>query len=347
MLALLRAAVGVVALLAAGAAAAQDSGTASLPWIQGVTDPAGVAYLEAGGDASSRAAPRVWIQAGPLRQARLTAFSAGAAATLEGCIGTREDRCRPASAAREAAARRCLQSDQVTHYFTPARGRRVLCLSLLPDGTAVMPAAAVRAPFVDEVDARWEPRPAASRSYLHDLFRTAPAWSGSDRAIATVACQHVTTAVAAYATRDYMKDLQGAGRRAELTSPDLVWSWKYLARPQRAIRCGAARYTVDHVATPMGLLPDGTVLLYGRATVLRVRLSDGSTDAPASVLQRVAPRSYIEQVLAAAGSGCRDGHSPCPWTDAPGARTRDAEAGHALRWFEGLDRTVQRIFFRD
>ena len=341
-----RVAATIAAIVQAGAAWPAGAAELALPWLQAIPHPDPQAYLEIGGSGTAEA-PTVWVRSGGSVQAELTRFSLTPGDVAVGCLGTHGDRpCgRVPPPALLSAIEACLRTPAVTHYFVHRAGNAVHCLASLPEVAPAGLRQASGVAMLADFEPRWTPQPRSARPYLNELFASAPAWTPADAATAAVACQRPAQAIGAYSSTDFWKDTEKPGV-TELSAPHLVWSGKYLVKMPQPFACGAAHYRIDHVGTVLGMLPDGTVLLGGQGTVLRVRLRDGSTEAPRELLRRVAPRAYIEALLQAGGKGCVDNKSPCSWLAGKGQRAAgELESDYAVRWFEGLDRTVAQLFF--
>jgi hypothetical protein len=129
----------------------------------------------------------------------------------------------------------------------------------------------------------------------------------------------------------------------------LLWAYTYLVRHDKSISCSPARYFVDFVNKVYAFLPDRTVLLVGQGTMLRARLDDGSTEAPANLVHSVLPRQFLERMYFDGGVDCFDGRSkePCHWMDVESLKSDKSglETIYAKFWLEGFDRTVSRVYF--
>ena len=332
---------------------AADLQADTLPWLMSVNSAVRRAYVEVPmGTPEFANAFRVWLDLrdpADCPRIRLIQYARGNSPLIEGCIGSAREPCKlpPAQAALTQAVDTCLADKRAKQYFVASRVPRVICLSELSDriepGKEVAGIADVTA-----IDPRWEWKSNSSSYYLNDLFPTAPFWQQSDRDIAIVGCQRPASAIAAYSTRDSYKGLLSRPRAyAQLTSPHLVWAWTYLVLQAAPFRCGTARYSIDHLDNQFAILPDQTALLVGNRSVIRVRISDGSTDAPATQVQRIPPRGYIERMLLAGQPDCVAITSEvCHWVGKISTPTGGlSEVEYARRWFEGFDRDVRSIFF--
>lgn len=142
-----------------------------------------------------------------------------------------------------------------------------------------------------------------------------------------------------------------------LRHPDLRWSYLYLVGLEKRIACGDAHYDIDVLNSPLVYgLADNTMLIRGQRSVLRVRVSDGSTDASVQLVKRVPSRTFIETMQTDGGMGCQsDQEKPrCKWLVQQDwytyeKRYPDGSAGelfHSKFWFQGFDQAIKRIFFK-
>ena len=168
-------------------------------------------------------------------------------------------------------------------------------------------------------------------------------------------CYDFPYSLGAFAT-DKVSNIYSAKTPA-LRHPDLRWSYLYLVRAQKRIACGDAHYDIDVPNRPLVYgLADNTMLVRGQRSVLRIRVSDGSTDAPVHLVKRVPPQTFIETMQADGGAGCQSDNEklPCKWLLQQGWYTfekqyPDGSAGelfHSKFWFQGFDQAIKYIFFK-
>lgn len=340
------------------AAIAQEArvGVMSLPWMKTYAAAPHAAYLEVASNTNASAAHRrVWLYFPSSKLGgvdRLLAYADYPDPALRGCMGSSSTKCgmSPSQSAlllpRIAA---CFDNSKLNEYFVSSDASSFICLAKLVPELAPGPSTRNIALLIG-IDAR--SRPAHNPLLLNDLFATAPYWTPSDLGMNRIACTRMTHAVAAYSVREYWRDFDKPGKPTELSTQHLVWAQTYLARQHKPYRCGIARYYVDHVDRPLGILPDRTALVAGLSTVIRIRLSDGSTDAPSKLVRQVPAREYIDTILLAGRPDCvavNDiGQKTCHWIDERTPKfVPGSEDDYARRWFEGLDRTISRIYFNN
>jgi hypothetical protein len=220
-----------------------------------------------------------------------------------------------------------------THYFLYDKGQKAVCLHELP---TEMPKTEAR----DRPTANEEVETIAS-------IGGAPYWPLSEGGFFGINCMNVPRSIAAYNRENYLNSLSNS-QYTELTSPLRLWAYTYLVRHDKPISCSPARYFVDFVNQVSAFLPDRTVLLVGQGTVLRVRLDDGSTDAPANQVRSIPPKQFIERVKLDGGAVCFEGGGEsCHWIDVESLKAdkSDSEIVYSKYWLEGFDRAVSHIYF--
>jgi len=164
----------------------------------------------------------------------------------------------------------------------------------------------------------------------------------------------------------YPTAIAGLSAKAQLGEADeeingqrVLWSYQYLVKTPHGFMCGDVHYRVDSISRVEGHLSDGTALVAGQRSVLRLRVTDGSTTASPRVVKRVSPRAFVEQLQADGSPACLQDSEivQCKWLAqqgwysyrdtlgaGPEADNRAAQ-DYGKYWLQGFDRAIQRIFF--
>ena len=134
-----------------------------------------------------------------------------------------------------------------------------------------------------------------------------------------------------------------------------TWQKQYLIRTSGfRYHCWNASRVIDQPEDVGAWLDDGTALLVGGASVLRIRLADGSTDAPASLV-KVFDAAVVTQVVQLAGDeSCPEPECPLATLGgyqadpnrAPGARRRTNTPIFYRCVIQGIDKALLKHFIQ-
>lgn len=134
-----------------------------------------------------------------------------------------------------------------------------------------------------------------------------------------------------------------------------TWQKQYLIRTGGfRYHCWNASRVIDQPEDVGAWLNDGTALLVGGASVLRIRLADGSTDASASLV-RVFDASVVSEVVQlAGGESCPEPECPlatlggyqADWDRTTGARRRTNTPLYYRSVIQGIDKVLLRHFIQ-
>jgi len=125
-----------------------------------------------------------------------------------------------------------------------------------------------------------------------------------------------------------------------LDDKTIVWEHKYLIKTTGFTYCWGAKRYIDEPERKYFQLNDGTVLLFGQISQLRVRLKDGSTDAPKHLVKIFKPEVIQKLINENGGEECTGealsalGH--CALAVKAGSPIRNPE----LKWPQGT--TVEK-----
>lgn len=250
-------------------------------------------------------------------------------------------------------------------YFVSSQGMRAICVYAMPsqldEYLLKEPRTSANDLLVMSIEPIWERNQQESNrpdntGLLAHFFPSAPISQLSRVGLnGGRNCYDLPYSLSAFST-DKASNIFSANIPA-LRHPDFRWSYVYLVRAKKRISCRDAHYDIDVPNRPLAYgLADNTMLVRGQGSVLRIRVSDGSTDAPLHLVKRVQPQTFIETMQADGGAGCQSDNEklPCKWLLQQGWYTYekkypDGNAGelfHSKFWFQGFDQAIKHIFFK-
>lgn len=252
------------------------------------------------------------------------------------------------------------RKNEEVRYLVQKGARAPTCLFVIPDRLLVNRLPAVGSPPSIDVGFAYPTRIRELDS-LADVFLSAP-WPRSMADAGFRPCNSYVTSTAGYARRDSGRDPNSIESARNLAHPALRWAFYYFVKLEVGRRCGdGVRYRIDPVDTVLAYLSDGTVLLKGRQSVLRVRLEDGISLANAQV-QRVEPERFIDDMRSDGGKDCVEsgasyGEERCKWLLSQGwyayfasqqkspKWNPEKDTTYYKKWYQGFDAAVEKIFF--
>jgi hypothetical protein len=132
-----------------------------------------------------------------------------------------------------------------------------------------------------------------------------------------------------------------------LTTLKPSWQNQYLIKTSGfTYYCHKAHRIIDEPVEPALALDDGTALLQGNVSVLRVRLQDGHTNAPKSLVRRMDATLFRERLyegLSQPGECNPSIVFPCPILNSFGWQKNDTRNSDEL-FIRGVDQRIQGIF---
>lgn len=133
----------------------------------------------------------------------------------------------------------------------------------------------------------------------------------------------------------------------KLSDPNLIWSFLYLIKSPRKFKCSDVIFQIDAAVKTGPRLNDGTVIVYGVVSALRVYLKDGSTQADSHLIKAIPIHEFIEKMQADGGNGCVRGDEPCKWIgDYDYTKVVGDPIYYGKYWYQGFNNAVNRMFFK-
>ena len=174
---------------------------------------------------------------------------------------------------------------------------------------------------------------------LNAYFQSAPYLSsdaGIDKARNCIGYPDGVGAVGQSAPSDLVK----------LSDPNLIWSFLYLIKFPRKFKCSDVAFQIDAAVKSGPRLNDGTAIVYGVVSALRVDLKDGTSQASSGLVKAIPIYEFIEKMQADGGNGCVRGDEPCKWI---GHYDYTKVVGDPIYygkyWYQGFNNAVNRLFF--
>ncbi len=208
-------------------------------------------------------------------------------------------------------------------YWVDASRRTARCLQALPSSPSAGLSATTLAATKE-----------AGIVGLSALFQSAP-WHNAMKDFQVRPCHRYADVVGALADGSPI---------VAADDSEVRWAWYYFVALPGPRQCREERVRVDLVNSVLAQFADGTLLLHGQWSVLRVSAFDGSAREDAR-LRKVGRREFVDAMTKDGGTACTADASEkmrCRW-DVAGPRG-EAKAP-MLGWFRGFEQGVRRVFF--
>lgn len=187
------------------------------------------------------------------------------------------------------------------------------------------------------------------------FFPSAPYWTADEGYKNALACNPYPISIFAF---EVAQAIPLDSIKYPLTSPYLLWGSMYISRIKKAYACSDGYYNIDLIIRPVNLsFADDTMLILGNRTALRIRVRDGSTEAPTTIVVKLIPGDFVETLTKDGGENClrNDLLKLCKWLSQEvqdntktlkSPKSTSPDVNYTKSWYQGFDHAIQRIYFK-